>query len=272
MGEVNDAVRSIAKLAQNAIIVPITSEPEHFIAVPNDFKLESLSRFQHADQPARKKISVTFFDVASFVQYYNNFCDQHSQIFANPDTLTFNAVIDYHEMGDGRPRWLDHRATMTCKTSREWNTWFGSNNKSMEQTEFALFLEDNVPSIIKPSGAAMLDAARSLKARKDVEFSSDVNLANGQIQFHYHETIQGRIGGGEIEVPESFTLRFPVFWNGPTHEIVARLRWRIGSDKKLSFWYTLVQAKKILEDGFIETIAAVGRDTKTTVLLGEVGK
>lgn len=270
MGEANDAVKTIAALAQKApALVPVTSEPVHFIAVPNDCKLESLERFQFAAVPQRKRANVQLFDVASFVQYFNSFNDPNSQIFACPDQLTFTAILDYHEMGDGRPRFGDHRATLTCKTSREWNVWHGSNNKAMEQTEFALFLEDHAPNVV--NGAALVDVARCLKAKKDVEFSSDVNLSNGQIQFHYHETIQGRIGGGEIEAPETFTLRIPVYWNGPVRDISVRLRWRVTNDKKLTFWYTMIQAKKILEDGFAETVSAITAQTKTAVMLGQVG-
>ena len=265
-------VKALAALAQKApALVPVTSEPVHFIAVPNDCKLESLASFQFAAVPQRKKTTVTLLDVASFVRYYNDFHDANSQIFAVPDNLSFTAYLDYHNMGDGPPRFLEHRAALTCKTSREWNVWNGANNKQMDQTEFALFLEEHVSSISDPPAGAMLDVARFLKAKKDVEFSSDVNLANGQIQFKYHETIQGQIRGGEDEVPEAFTLHFAVFLGGPEHDITARLRWRINADKKLLFWYTLVNAKKILEAGFNEAVAAVERDTKAVVLLGMVG-
>jgi uncharacterized protein YfdQ (DUF2303 family) len=271
MSEIMDAVNTIAALEKRAMaLTPITSEPEHFIAVPHDCKLESLAKFQHAERPARKKASVTFYDVASFVTYFNQFKDANSQIFAKPDDLSLTAILDYHEQGTGAPRFLEHRATMTCKTTREWNVWSGSNNKQMEQTEFALFIEDNLLSIFKPAGAAMLDATRSLKAKKDVEFSSDIDLTSGQVRFHYHETIQGRISGGEIEVPDSFVLKFPVFLNGPVHEILARLRWRVGGDKKLTFWYTLASAKKILEDGFAEAVETVSTGAGVTVLLGSV--
>jgi len=51
---------------------------------------------------------------------------------------------------------------------------------------------------------------------------------------------------------------------------MARLRWRIGSDKKLSFWFTLANAKRILEEGFAEAVAAVQKDAGVTVLLGSV--
>lgn len=271
MGEINDAVSTIAALAQRApTSVPVTSEPEHFIIVPEDCRLESLAKYQHSERPARKKANITLFDVASLVRYVNQFKDGNSQIFAKPDDLAFTAILDYHEQGDGVPRFGEHRATMTLKTTREWNVWSASNNKQLEQTDFALFIEDNLTAIVDPPSAAMLDAARSLKAKKDVEFSSDIDLTSGQVRFHYHETIQGRINGGEIEVPSVFKLRFAVFLNGPVHEVLARLRWRVGSDKKLTFWYTLQNAKKILEDGFTEAVAAIGAGTGIEVHLGSV--
>lgn len=225
---------------------PIESEPIHFAVVPNDCSIKSLEDYQFL-QPRIKESQVILDDVASFIAYYNLFKDGHSRIFANPASMYFNAVLDYHCVGDGPARHLKHEANLTCKKTDEWNVWTSNNNKQMDQTNFAIFIEDNLPDIVIPSGAGMLEVARQLKAKKDVDFASDINLANGEVKFKYQETIQGRVGGGDIEVPEAFTLRFPVLLNAAPKEIVARLRWRITSDKKLMFWYTLVRANKLLE-------------------------
>ena len=270
MPELNDAVQTAVDLGQK-LARPVTDEPVHYAVVPEGAEIVSLEQYQFAENPIRKRARVDLYDVASFVTYFNDFKDEDSRIFANADSRAFDAILDYHEAADGKPRFLEHRMSLKCRTTEEWDTWHGGNNKPMEQTAFALFIEDNVPDIVRPSGAEMLESARALKAKKSVDFSSDVNLANGQVQFRYQENIEGRVGGGELEVPESFTLKFPVFWNGPVQEIEARLRWRITAEKKLVFWYTLIRAKKILENAFIEMIEAVEKDTKAVVLLGKVG-
>lgn len=272
MGEFNDAVTSIIDLAaQTKCGQVITAEPGHFILVPDGYSLLSVEQFQHADKPARKTGRVTFVDVPSFSEYFSDFADPDSQIFGDPERHTVTAILDYHKIGDGDPRFCQHRATLNCTLTEEWETWIGGNNKQLDQTAFALFLEDNLLAIVDPPGAQMLDVARFLKATNKVDFESDVNLANGQVQFKYHETVQGRIRGGEGATPEAFTLRLAIFRGGRPRDVTARLRWRITADKKLIFWYTLVGAKRLLEDAFAETLESVQHATERTVLLGSFG-
>lgn len=268
MAEIKEAVKQIIDLSGRTC-QPVTTEPKHFVIVPNDCRVESLEPFQERERPAYKHGNVVLFDVASFIEYFNLFDDDNSRIFANPSDRSLLAILDYHTASDGPARWGKHRASLTCETTDEWDVWFASNNKSMEQTAFALFIEDNVFDIFRPSGAALLEVARSLKARKDVEFASDVNLHNGQIQFRYHETIQGRVGGGEIEIPELFTLRFPIFEGGEPHEIEVRLRWRITAEKKLQFHYTMIGSGKLLRESFRETVEHVSKGTNSVVMLGK---
>jgi len=265
----NDNLQTVVDLTQK-LARPITDEPLHFAVVPEGCRVVSLEDFQHAENPIRKRQVVTMYDVASFAAYYNLFRDGDSRIFADPAKRTFHAVLDYHEAGAGNARFCSHRVSLACKTTEEWEIWTTNNNKQMEQTAFAIFIEDNAPDITRPSGAVMLEVARSLKAKKDVDFLSDIDLTNGSVRFRYNEVVQGRVGGGEMEVPETFGLTFPVLVNSAAVEIEARLRWRVTSEKKLVFWYTLVRARKLLDASFADAVSFIQLETETQVLFGSI--
>ena len=61
----------------------------------------------------------------------------------------------------------------------------------MTQVDFARFLEENMPDVVEPDSAELLEVALTFEAKKSVEFSSGVRLANGQIQFQYDEVSPG---------------------------------------------------------------------------------
>lgn len=100
----------------------------------------------------------------------------------------------------------------------------------------------------------MLTISRNLQAKKKVDFKSDQNLSNGDIQFTYNETTTGT--AGQLEIPQEFTLGIPVYEGGAPYEVKARLRYRI-SEGKLTMWYDLVRPERMEEDAFKETAANI---------------
>lgn len=270
MSELKDALGTAVKLGQQTA-TPNTSEKIHFAVVPNDCKLVSLEDYQFGQFPIRKRTRLNVFDTNSLVSYFMLFHDDNSRIFGDPVQKSVTAVLDYHMAGEGSARFLDHRVTLTCRLSEEWTTWSGSNSKAMEQSAFAVFIEDNVSDITSPSGAAMLEVSRSLRASMACDFSSDIKLSNGQVQFRYQENIQGRVGSGEIEVPDQFAISIPIFFGEPSRTVQARLRWRVNADKKLTFWYSLVKAKTMVDEAFATVLEAISKGTGESVLLGGLG-
>ncbi len=240
-----------------------------FAVIPDDYKVHSLERLQYTDYaevPHRKKGDVRLQEPKSFIEYWNLFHDEDSRIFGDLDGLWVKAVLDYHRAGTKPPRWGQHTVTLGVKPSDEWNTWIGHNGKKREQVDFAEFIEDNTPDIIDPSAATMLEVARTLSAKNDVEFASGIRLDNGQVKLTYKEEIKGSYGTGDVEVPERFTIRIPVFNGTAPVEIVARLRYRLNGGR-IAFWYDLLRPTAILRAGFQKVIDQIEEATKSVVLI-----
>ncbi len=240
-----------------------------FAVIPEGYKVHSLESLQYTDYaeaPHRKKGNVELQDPKSFIEYWNLFHDEDSRIFGGLDHLWIKAVLDYHRVGEKPPRWGQHTVTLRVKPSDEWNIWFGQNGKKREQVDFAEFIEDNTPDIIDPSAATMLEVARTLSAKNNVEFSSGIRLDNGQVKLTYTEEIKGSYGTGDVEVPERFTIRIPVFNGTAPVEIVARLRYRLNGGR-IAFWYDLLRPTAILRAGFQKVVEQVEQATKSVVLI-----
>jgi uncharacterized protein YfdQ (DUF2303 family) len=141
------------------------------------------------------------------------------------------------------------------------------NKKQLTQVDFARFLEDNLPDIVEPEGATLLEVALTFEAKKDVEFASGVRLQNGQIQFQYNEVIRGAAQKGTLEVPEQFVLGIPIHVGGPAYRIPVRFRWRLHEGKAV-FWYEIVRPHRYVEDALREIRERIGQETGIDVLAG----
>jgi uncharacterized protein YfdQ (DUF2303 family) len=136
----------------------------------------------------------------------------------------------------------------------------------MDQASFAQFLEDNIPDIAEPAGAKLVELARTLEAKTDVQFDSHIRAENGAHRFVYIENVTASSSGtsGKIDVPPEFTLVLQPFEGSKTYDIKARLRYRITS-KKLALWFELVRLQDVLKEAFDDELmkitAEVGEDT-----------
>jgi uncharacterized protein YfdQ (DUF2303 family) len=263
------AVREVAALVRK-IGQPVTSESVHAVIVPNDAKLESLFNFQFPDgrRPERIKGVVALRNAVSFIRYVEAFRDDRTRIFAEPKTLTFQAILDYHGASSERAvEFLSHRATFGMEKDERFVLWASKSEKPFNQVEFAEFVEDNAADIHDPSAAHMLEVARDLHATSEFNFDSKVKLTNGQVQIKYTESIQAGVGTGNLEIPETFTIRVPVFYGEELVSIRARLRYRVQGGK-LSFHFKLYRQADILSEAFDKAVAAIGESLKADVLLG----
>lgn len=233
-----------------------------FAVVPEGYKLESLAHF--LDNPVRKKGAVVFYDSASFIRYFVEQQQDGSKIYGRL-TGQFEAVFDDHTKD--LSGWKEHRAKFGVTHSLQWATWTRNNKQQMPQEKFAQFIEDNLPDIVAPEAAHILEVSRSLQAKKKVNFSSGIRLANGQNEFTYEEEIQGTTAKGKLHVPETFTLGLPVFENGTGYKVEARLRYRI-NEGGLTMWYDLLRPEKFVEDAVREIWAEIESGTEVEILNG----
>ena len=227
-----------------------------FAVVPKEYGIKSLEE------------SVLLYDTDSFIGYVNGFkLPGLSRIFFNSEQEQFVAVLDYHETET--PGWCDHTATFRPRRSVEFETWMGANRKQMTQVDFARFLEENMPDVVEPNSAELLQVALTFEAKKTVDFSSGVRLNNGQIQFQFDEVVRGASQKGTIEIPEQFVLGIPIHMNGPAYRIPVRLRWRL-QEAKLIFWYEIVRPHRFIEDALKEIRERVSKETAVPLLAGSI--
>jgi uncharacterized protein YfdQ (DUF2303 family) len=240
-----------------------------YAVVPDGSKVVSLMAYKYPGgiTPERIAAHVALADAKSFCEYVKSYADDRTRIFADPATHKFTAIIDYHGAGERKPEFLSHRAALQLTKDERWKIWIGGNEKLFSQSDFAEFLEDNAADISEPEAAVMLEVARDLHAHTDVNFDSKVTPKNGQVQLKYTETINAGVGAGNLEVPEFFKIRIPIFYGEESLTLRARLRFRI-SGGKLSFQYKLDRPTEKLNDAFNAAVASIAGVMQTEVLLG----
>lgn len=225
------------------------------------------------DVPTQQKGCVRLKDAESFIRYFNAYKGDASAIYATMVPCKFVAVIDEdYTDGDALPNWREFRAEFTPDYSTEKETWWAANRKPFDSTEaFALFLEDNLPDIVEPEGATMLEIALNFRVNQDVRYSSAQRLSDGHIDLGYQNIVEAGATGpaGRIQIPEQFRIEVPIFAGvgAPKYGIDARFRYRLSSGN-LKLWYELVRPHKVLETAFTDLWTKVGAETVRQILLG----
>jgi uncharacterized protein YfdQ (DUF2303 family) len=269
--ELRNSVEDLVRLGAEAAPpreVPGGNIP--YALVPEGFNIQSLESFIHNEHrlhPERVKAHVGVLDPESFIEYYTLFSDPNSRIFASEPDLKVLAVLDYHGAKEGGPRWGHHKLELKLRQSTEWQRWNKQNNQQLTQQAFAEFLEQNAIDISSPSPAAMMEVARDLEAKTDVEFGSGLRMQSGQVQLKYTETIKTTVGGGQIEFPDRFTLSVPVFVGAPRISMDALLRFRI-REGKLILWFTLIRPEEVQRTAFLNARDQIASTLEVVVING----
>ncbi|MGT2507887.1 DUF2303 family protein [Cupriavidus basilensis] len=228
--------------------------------------------------PLRKRATVRLHDADSFIDYikrHGSLTD--STIWGKADyqagKVEFIGIINDHGEDEARPQWRDHTARFSPEFSEEWRRWFGGNRKTVGQSEFAAFIEENLKDIVSPegsglpSGAHMLEMALSFEANQDMRFKSAIRLTNGGVQMSFTQDDDNQTLA-KMQMFERFAIGIPVFWNGDPYRIDARLRYRV-REGKLTFWYELIRQDKTLEAATTSLIATIREKTGTPFFFGE---
>lgn len=221
--------------------------------VTEDDKIQTLEGYLL--HPVSRRGEVKVYDAPSFVEYVNRFKSVASVVFSDKASTTFTAVLDYHRPGPvGDADWLRHRVSLPLRKTRQWLMWEAANKQPLNQATFAQFVEDNIPSIAEPPGAQLVEIVRTLQAKKDVTFDSNIQRqTDGSFRFNYSENVQGAAGArGDLKIPDVFKLALQPFEGATVYPVDARFRYRIVEGGKLSLWFELVRIDDILEHAFTE--------------------
>jgi uncharacterized protein YfdQ (DUF2303 family) len=244
------------------------------VLVPEGYKALDLECWLPA--PTRRRGHPTFIREGGLILYVNEHKDSGTRLYAELDPPKIVAVIDGHlprlamegaDAAEPAPRWGQHRATFAPPLDPDWLTWRKHDDKPMAQTDFAQFIEDNLPCIVRPDGAELLEVAQHLEASTNVAFKSAQRLTDGRRAFRYEETVNGKVGNGALEIPETFLLKLRVFRAGAKVELTARLRYRLDGGK-LVLWYHLDRPQDALDDAFQRLMDGVAVETNLPMWLG----
>jgi len=245
-----DAVRSANQL--------VTVGNDRFLVVPSGYEAKDLEFL--GTGPRRINKSVGFHRLDSLCRYILEFKDDTTIVLINQQTGYVSCTLDYHAP-DG-PAWCGHTATFSPVPTEEWKRWWNKNGVSLSQRELAEFIEENAPDIVDPPSAELLDVARSLTARMNVNFKRAIVLEDDTVQLAFEETIEAKAGAkGTLDIPSSFVVNIAVFAGGLVAPLEVRLRYSI-KEGMLSFRLVLVRPHKQIEQAISHIAAEIETVTK----------
>lgn len=265
-------VQELERIAQHAAAPgwfdekgPLAGVKVRYALVPERMRVEVLDPERHLPHPHRKKGSLTFRDVDSFVSYVKKHAGKATLVLAENRRLT--AIIDHHS--EEAAGWGEHRATLEFAYTREWTAWTGFAGSWIPQQAFAEFLEDNIAAVASPDGAELMEVALNLRASMNATYQKAVVLQTGQVQFVYQEELSaGSATKGELFVPEVITLRLRCFEGGELFDVPVRLRWSLREGAVKFLIKIGDEAAAVFERSFEAARTSVAAALELPVLLG----
>lgn len=262
-------------LDAGAALVGVMAEHDGipFVVVPDGYKMADIEKLM--PQPFRKRGNVIVTDSAGFIFYTSKHgerdcCIIYAAIDSEKSHFSLVAVINDH--GDDGPYWRDHRCTFSPKLSLEWARWAGRNKATMSQTEFAAYLEENLPDIASvpgmPTGTEILAMALGFEANADKRLRSKINLQSGGVQFEFVED-ETKDTRTRMQVFERFTIGIPVFDGSQNaYPVEARLKYR-EKDGKVTFWYELIRQDRVFKAAVTDELNRIAEATGFDIISGK---
>lgn len=248
-----------------------------FVAVPDGYDVKSIEHF--LPFPTRKYADVSVTTTDSFIDYAKKHgsldeCVIYAEIDAEQSKCILRALMN--DNSADAPKWRDHKCTFEPALSVEWKRWLSKNGpgKSMSQTDFATWLEDNQGDVRSvdgsPSGADILAMAQAFEINADKRVKSHINLQSGGVRFEFVED-ETKDTRTSMEVFRRFTLGLPVFdGSSDAYPVEARLKYRDNSGK-VTFWYELIRPDRAFKTAVQSSLDQIKEATGFMLLYGTPG-
>lgn len=242
---------------------------DNTVAAPDNYKTFDLRCLQSA--PPRRAESVTLTTLEDFVAYTGSRYDKQTSCIFVSDRM-IKAVFDYSAPGGGAA-WQTDAATFPMIHSLEWALWKNNNRSNMNQRCFLEFLEDNLATVIEPTGTEFYALVEQFRAMKSVEYMSGYRTSSGETKLVYNETTKG--SQREITLPQNITIQVPIIQgakDATTYQLKARIKFEIDNDThKLLLRYELVRPD-IPEHNAVNDLADFLRGHDFTTYCGLLAK
>lgn len=271
MSEINQAetIAELAVKAAGSASVIKSDGGREYLLVPEGFSHHDVTLPNSLDVKLPKTIeqSVTLQNADALKQYLNRFKGENSVMFADIASSRIVGALDYH--GPAQGALVKHKATLDLPYSEEWKIWSAIDNKLMPQLEFARFIEENAPDVKSPDAATLLEAARDLQARRNVNFIQAVRTDSDNENFEFTDNTEARTKDG-LELPTKFVLSIPVYFGDPDVEVHAFLRWKL-DDAKLMLGIKLHRAEHVRQAAFKLIVTDAMEKTSLLAVFGKLG-
>lgn len=235
----------------------------------DDQRLELVDLEQYAPVPTRKRGLVQLRTAEALFGYAKRHADEHATtLWSDLSTAQVEAVFNDHT-SEQDAGWGDHRAVLALVSTADWDHWLRRDGQLLAQEQFAEHIEDGADAVTSPDAATMLEIAQSFHAKRGVNFRSGKQLASGEVQFLYEETLNAKAGQrGEIGVPALFQLTLQPFEGGAAYQLFARFRYRIDAEGGLRLGYRLIRPDKVREQAFDGVCDQLGEWLGLPILAG----
>jgi uncharacterized protein YfdQ (DUF2303 family) len=239
------------------------------VVLPPGYTTQDLS--EHLAAPTRIRAKVSLDVLKSFVLYVNKHKSEHSRIYferadvRNNRGPRFICVLDDNGNAADTADWREHTATLALLHSRQYVMWTKHNNVAMSQDAFVDFIEANLPDIVQPDGADLLELCRNLEITKNASFSSMTRTQHDNVSFAYSE--ETKAGKGVINVPTKLAISIPIFERGQCVGIDAKFKFTL-NEGKLRLSFELLRMPDTLDDAIDTAVDNVSDQTELTVLYG----
>lgn len=228
-----------------------------------------------APAPARRKLALTFTEVASFVAYVNRFKHAtRTAIYADVQRKQLTAVIDDFDegglKGNGGAAWREHRAAYSCPLAPEWLLFKQHANKAMSQGAFGDFIEANMEYLTSgdgfPAPGDVLLMARSLVINTKGTFTRKIDRTSG------NGTLICTTDHGDesTKIPRAFLLALRVFEGGDARMVEARLQFTMEGNSP-AFTFVLHRVTEHEAEAFAEVRGIVEASTGCPLFAGTPG-
>ncbi|HVE20628.1 MAG TPA: DUF2303 family protein [Acidocella sp.] len=257
-------VQAIIEVAQDAlkpIQVEVTDANLLFIPGTENRKPEiiNLDLVRPPATPRRKAGSITVFNIESLNSFiYHNKDAGNTNVYLDANILKPRMVAILNDNGDAGPGHRDFKVYVEFRETPEWTKWHKIDGTMLPQDAFAEFIEENLQDIYNPPGAEMLEIVTYLQATRAVDFKSALNLSSGQVQFTNIESVDAKVGPGQIAIPTEFTLQIAPIQGSPRFKIPARFRYRL-TDGKLKLGFKLLRIEDVMTEILDKAVADIVR-------------
>lgn len=226
-------------------------------------------------KPDRIRAAPKFDDMESFSNYVKEFKDigGETKLFADVNTLSFTALLDYHSATDGASL-QTHKATYQPRPDAVFASWREFHKKKISQETFGRFLETHAMEISSPKAADILETAMDLNIKVNVTYQSRKDLGNGLVGFEYKETAEDGATStkGNFRIPKEMIVHMPVFFGEDSRQFTVMIRYYPQKDQPLQFSIEIHRLEYEIEDAFLAIRQRIADAVGLKPLLGRLAR